>query len=97
MSLVMFYQTKVKPDSVDRLSELRRKFAKLYEKYGVEIIGHWRSANDPAENFYMARYENEEDYTKKVLRMHEDQEYRKLSAQLNEIRIDFQAKRLTPE
>jgi hypothetical protein len=92
----MMYRTEIKPDKLVQMDELRGEFMDIYEKHDVDVIGHWRENKASHISYYMARYENEDDYTKTVLKLHEDQRYRELTARLNEIRTDFEATRLTP-
>ncbi|MGV9104008.1 MAG: hypothetical protein ACOC3C_07835 [Candidatus Thorarchaeota archaeon] len=96
MALVMMYKTKIKRDKLEEMDKLRGAFMDIYDKHDVDVIGHWRESKAPHVSYYMARYEDEDDYTKTVLKLHEDQGYRELTARLNEIRTDFEATRLTP-
>jgi len=96
LALVMMYRTKIKRDKLEEMDKLRGAFMDLYDKHDVDVIGHWRENKEPHISYYMTRYEDEDDYTNSVLRLHEDQRYRELTARLNEIRTDFEARRLTP-
>ncbi|TFG15445.1 hypothetical protein EU537_00060 [Candidatus Thorarchaeota archaeon] len=96
MALIMMYKTQIKPDKLEEMDELRGAFMDIYEKHDVDVIGHWRESKTPHISYYMARYDDEDDYTKTVLKLHEDHQYRELTARLNEIRTDFEATRLTP-
>lgn len=90
----MMYNTKVRPEMKSRLTELRTEFQKIYDEFGVKIVGNWVCATDDTETFYMTQFDNEEDYDRKIAALHEDERYLKLSAQLNEIRLEFRATRL---
>ena len=94
MAFVMMYNTKVRPEKKSRLSELRAEFRKIYDEYGVKVVGNWICASDDTETFYMTQFDSEEDYDRKIAALHEDERYLKLSAQLNEIRLQFRATRL---
>ena len=62
----MLYQTTVKPGTSERMDEIREGFKILYEKHGIDVIGHWMSLEDPNESFYMVKYVNEDDYQHKT-------------------------------
>lgn len=96
MTLVMLYRSKVKPDAVDMMTELRGQFRKIYDEHGIEVIGRWREANDPTVSYYMVKYDNEEEYKKKVDELHHDETYLRLTSKLNKIRVDFSTTRLIP-
>ena len=97
MTLVMLYQTKVKEDAVERMDELRKEFRKLYEQHGIDVIGRWKSTENPHESYYMVRYEDQDDYEQKTGTLHEDEHYLNLTSQINLIRTDFKAIRLEPQ
>lgn len=97
MTLVMLYHTKVKQDSVEKMDELRDSFRKLYEQHGIEVIGRWKSEENPYESYYMVSYDSEDDYQHKTKKLHDDEHYLSLTSQLNEIRTDFKAERLVPQ
>ena len=93
----MFYHTKVKGDSVEKMDELRKEFRQLYEQHGIDVIGRWKSIENPHESYYMVSYVSDDDYQHKTRTLHEDEKYLNLSSQLNEIRTDFKAERLIPQ
>ena len=97
MTIVMFYHTKVKEDSVEKMDELRKEFRQLYEQHGINVIGRWKSIENPHESYYMVSYVSDDDYQHKTRTLHEDEKYLNLSSQLNEIRTDFKAERLIPQ
>ena len=97
MSLVMLYHTKVKQDSVKKMDELREGFRKLYEKHAIDVIGRWKSAENPHESYYMVSSDSDDDYQHKTSTLHEDETSVSLTSQLNEIRTDFKAVRLVPQ
>ena len=97
MTLVMLYQTKVKEDSVERMDELREEFRKLYEKHGIDVIGRWKSIENPHESYYMVTYDSPEDYQTKIDELHEDEHYLNLTSQINLIRTEFVAIKLEPQ
>ena len=93
----MLYQTTVKPDASEVMDEIRESFKVIYEKYGIDVIGHWKSVDRPNESFYMVRYENEDDYQHKTRTLHADEQYLRLTSQLNEVRTDFKFTKLSPK
>ena len=97
MTLVMLYQTKVKADSVERMDELREEFRKLYEQHGINVMGRWKSVENPHESYYMVTYENDDDYQEKIKALHEDEHYLNLTSQINLIRTEFKAIKLEPQ
>jgi hypothetical protein len=97
MTLVMLYQTTVKPGAVSTMDEIREKFKSIYEKHGIDVIGYWKGVDHPNESFYMAKYESEDDYHHKTRTLHSDEQYLRLTSQLNEIRTDFKSTKLTPK
>jgi hypothetical protein len=97
MTIVMLYHTKVKQDSVARMDELRERFRQLYEQHGIEVIGRWKSVENPHESYYMVSYDSEDDYQHKTRTLHDDENYLSLTSQLNEILTDFKAERLVPQ
>jgi tRNA-dihydrouridine synthase len=92
----MMYRTETKPDRVEKLEKLRREFMNIYEKHDVDIMGYWQDRERPHVSYYMARYEDEDQYTETVQKLKEDKKYSELTDKLNEIRTDFEATRLTP-
>jgi hypothetical protein len=97
MTLVMLYQTKVKEDSVAKMDELREEFRKLYEQHGIDVIGRWKSIENPYESYYMVAYEDNEEYEQKIGVLHEDEQYLNLTSQINLIRTEFKVIRLEPQ
>jgi hypothetical protein len=93
----MLYHTKVKQDSVEKMDELRKGFRKLYEQHSIDVIGRWKSIENPHESYYMVNYVSDDDYQHKTRTLHDDENYLKLTSQLNEIRTDFKAERLEPQ
>ena len=96
MTLVMLYRTTVKPEAVEKLNDIRNHFSEIYMKHGIEVLGHWRNAENPNESVYMVRYESESDYQHKTRTLQEDENYINLTAQLNSIRTDFTPEKLIP-
>ena len=94
MTLVMLYRTTVKPDAVEQLNEIRTQFSAIYTKLGIEVIGHWKNAGNLNESVYMVKYESESDYQHKTRTLQEDENYIRLTAQLNSIRTDFTLEKL---
>jgi heme-degrading monooxygenase HmoA len=97
MTIVMLYRTTVKPDAIEKMDELRNGFKIIYEQHGLDVIGHWRSVDQPNESFYMVKYESEDDYQHKTRSLHSDEQYLRLTSQLNEVRIDFKSTKLVPK
>ena len=94
MALIMLYRTTVKPEAIEVLNEIRNKFSDIYTKLGVEVLGHWRSTENPNESVYMVRYESEDDYQKKTKALQENEHYIHLTAKLNSIRTSFTPEKL---
>jgi len=94
MTLVMLYRTTVKPDAVEELDEIRSKFSDIYTKLGIEVLGHWRNAENPSESVYMVRYESESDYQDKTSELQKNERYIHLTAKLNSIRTNFTPEKL---
>jgi hypothetical protein len=92
----MLYRTTVKPEAVEKLNEIRNQFSEIYSKRGIEVIGHWKRVDNPTESVYMVRYESESDYQHKTRALQEDENYIRLTAQLNSIRTDFKLEKLIP-
>ena len=97
MTIVMLYHTKVKQNSVKKMDELREGFRRLYEQHGIDVIGRWKSIETPYESYYMVKYESKDDYQAKTKALHDDEQYLRLTSQLNEIRTDFKSIRLIPQ
>ena len=93
----MLYQTTVKPSASETMDEIREGFKVVYAKHGLDVIGHWKSVEHPNESFYMVKYESEDDYRHKTSTLHDDEEYLRLTSQLNEVRTDFKSTKLTPK
>jgi len=94
MAIVMLYQTKVKSDAIEKMDELRNGFKDIYEKHGIDVVGRWKSVDQPEESYYMVQYDSEDDYQHKTRTLHDDEQYLRLSSQLNEIRTDFKSTKL---
>ncbi|MFX1578635.1 MAG: hypothetical protein ACFFBJ_03245 [Promethearchaeota archaeon] len=97
MTIVMLYQTTVKPDATEVMDKLRDEFKVIYDKHGIDVIGRWKNVERPNESVYMVRYESEDDYQHKTRTLHSNEEYLRLTSKLNEIRIDFKSTKLTPK
>ena len=61
MTIVMLYQTTVKPDASEVMDEIREGFKTIYDKHSIDVIGYWKSVDRPNESFYMVQYESEDD------------------------------------
>jgi len=96
MTLVMLYRTTVEPEAVEQLDEIRSQFSDIYTKLGIEVLGHWKNAENPSESVYMVRYESESDYQNKTRTLHEDENYVRLTSLLNSIRTEFKPEKLVP-
>ena len=93
----MLYQTTVKPDAIEKMDELRNGFKIIYDNHGIEVIGRWKSVDRPNESFYIVQYDSEDDYQHKTRTLHDDEQYLRLTSQLNEIRTDFKSTKLVPK
>jgi hypothetical protein len=96
MTIVMLYQTTVKTEANEKMDEIRDGFKVIYRKHGLDVLGHWKSIEHPNESFYMVRYDSEDDYQQKTKILHGDEEYIRLTSQLNEVRTDFKSTKLSP-
>ena len=96
MALHMLYYSKFKSESLDQLTELRNQFKVIYQKHGIEINGFWENEEDTTELHFIAEYENEMDYKKKVETLQADESYQKLSSELGDIRESIKITRLNP-
>jgi hypothetical protein len=97
MTIAMLYQTKVKPDAIEKMDELRNGFKIIYDNHGIKVIGRWKSVDHPNESYYMVQYDSEDDYLHKTRTLHDDEQYLRLTSQLNEIRTDFKSTKLVPK
>ena len=96
MTLVMLYRTTVKPEAVEQLNEIRKQFSDIYTKHGIEVLGHWKNAENANESVYIVRYESESDYQHKTRVLQEDENYVRLTSQLNSLRTEFRPEKLVP-
>jgi hypothetical protein len=94
MTLVMLYRTTVKSEAIEQLNEIRNQFSEIYSELGIEVLGHWRNAENQNETVYMVKYESESDYQHKTMTLQEDERYVQLTAKLNSIRTDFKPEKL---
>jgi hypothetical protein len=92
----MLLKTKVRHESIEKLTELRSQFNEVYQDHGIEVIGHWSRIDKPTTTYTMTSYADESDYNEKVQKLKADERYIKLSAELQPIRKDFKIKRLIP-
>lgn len=95
MSMYMLYTTKAK--SSKQMDDLRMKFQEIYKKHKIEIVGFWVNAQAENEFFYMSKYENENDYKKKVELLRKDEDYKRLSAEVKDARLEFDSTKLIPK
>jgi len=91
----MLYRTKSK-SSTD-IDELRMKFQEIYKNHKVDILGFWVNAEDESEVYYISKYKDENDYKKKVEELRNDDEYARLTHDLQEVRQEFESTRLIPK
>jgi hypothetical protein len=78
------------------MDDLRMKFEKVYNKHEVDVVGFWVNADDENEVFYLTKYKDENDYKTTVEGLHSDEEYVKLSRQLEEVRTSIESTKLLP-
>ncbi|MHA3965079.1 MAG: NIPSNAP family protein [Candidatus Thorarchaeota archaeon SMTZ1-45] len=95
MAIYMLYRTKSK-SSTD-IDELRMKFQEIYKNHKVDILGFWVNAEDESEVYYISKYKDENDYKKKVEELRNDDEYARLTHDLQEVRQEFESTRLIPK
>ncbi len=96
MALVMLYRTTVKPEAVEQLNEIRTQFSDIYTKHGIEVLGHWKNAENQNESVYMVSYDSESDFQHKTHSLQEDENYLRLTSLLNSIRTNFKPEKLVP-
>jgi len=94
MAMYMLYRSKSK--SGKDMNDLRTKFEKVYSRHEVDIVGFWVNAEDEDEVFYLSKFKDENDYKTKIEGLHSDEEYVKLSKQLEEVRTSIEATKLLP-
>ena len=94
MAMYMLYCSKSK--SGKQMDDLRKKFEKIYKEHEVNIVGFWVNADDEDEVFYLSKYEDEDDYKRAVAGLQSDEEYVKLSRQLEEVRTSIESTKLLP-
>ena len=99
MALYMLYRSKAKPEYSNKrevIDDLRARFEDIYKEHQIDILGFWENADDPTEIYYISKYEDEADYKAKVDKLRSDERYTKLTAKLNEARMETKATRLNP-
>lgn len=94
MAMYMLYKSRSK--SGKEIDDLRMRFENLYEKYKVDIVGFWVNADDENELYYISKYEDEDDYKKKVESLRKDAEYVRLTKKLEEVRTSIETTKLLP-
>ena len=57
-------------------------FNKIYQEQGVKVIGVWKNKDDSQEFYFMTAYENEKHYQDFVEDMKTNEEYQKMSREL---------------
>lgn len=92
--MYMLYKSRSK--SGKEIDDLRMRFENLYEKYKVDIVGFWVNADDENELYYISKYEDEDDYKKKVESLRKDAEYVRLTKKLEEVRTSIETTKLLP-
>jgi hypothetical protein len=90
----MLYRSKSK--SGKEMDDLRMKFEEIYKKHEVDIVGFWVNAENENEVFYLSKYQDENDYKKKVESLRCDDEYIRLGKQLEAVRTSFESTKLLP-
>ena len=96
----MLYRSKAKPEYSNKrevIDDLRTGFQDIYKEHKIDIVGFWENADDPTETYYIAKYEDQADYEARVEQLHSDERYTKLTARLNEARMETKATRLNPK
>jgi hypothetical protein len=64
------------------LAEFFQDFKKIYERFGVEVIGFWDNLYDPLETYLITAYRDADHYAEIVNKMRKDSTYRSLSEDL---------------
>ena len=95
MPMYMLYTTKAK--SSEEMDNLRMQFQEIYKRHHIDIVGFWTNAEVEEEFYYMSKYEDENDYNKKVELLRQDEEYKRLTEKVKEARMSFDSKKLVPK
>ena len=91
----MLYTTKAK--SSEEMDNLRMQFLEIYKRHNIDIVGFWTNADVEEEFYYMSKYEDENDYHKKVELLRKDEEYTRLTEIVKGARMTFDSKKLVPK
>ena len=95
MPIFKLYTTKAK--SSEEMDKLRMQFQEIYNKHNIDIVGFWINAEAEDEFYYMSKYEDENDYHKKVELLKQDEEYKHLTEKVKNARTSFDSKTLIPK
>ena len=81
----MFYKlyiSKAKLGEKPSDSEMERVFKeyqKIYNEYGVKVIGAWENVDDPLEQYLITAYNDAAHYEEAVAKMRENKRYQELT------------------
>ena len=95
MPIFKLYTTKAK--SSEEMDKLRMQFQEIYKKHHIDIVGFWTNAEAEDEFYYMSKYDDENDYHKKVELLKKDEEYKRLTEKVKNARTSFDSKTLIPK
>lgn len=68
------------------LAEFFHDFKKVYERFGVDVIGFWENLYDPFETYLITAYRDADHYAEIVNKMRKDSTYSSLSKDLLRLR-----------
>lgn len=73
-----------KTDPKNKLSDVEldtifKGFQEIYDMYNVKIVGAWRNAEDPNEDYLITAYRDTAHYSDAVAKMRENKRYKELT------------------
>lgn len=66
----------------------KKLFARLYNKYGVELIGVWKNVDNPLEKYMLTKYRDEDHYQEFVKAVQDIPEYIEMTKQVSKVRLN---------
>jgi hypothetical protein len=65
-----------------QFAELFKEFKKIYDRFGVMVVGFWENLFNPHETYLITAYRDADHYAETVNKMRKDSTYRSLSEDL---------------
>ena len=96
--LYKLYIHRSKPEKKPSDSEMERIFKwfqEIYKEYGVKVIGAWKNADDPLEDYLITAYNDAAHYEETVAKMRANKRYQELSEARQASRESIQVVTLT--